>query len=289
MKTRNKLLLSASAMLVLSAGAMVTGTVAWFTATRQLNVNFSNVTVMSTQGDLDIALVPQSGYTEDDGTPGQIDIEYAATTTDISGDGITFYKPEWNIDYTAAIAMEDVTNLTNFPGYYVDFQLTISRTNTGPNDGFLVYLGDGSAVVPASSDPEDVAAANSVRVAILDEAKAVRKVLWAADDGDATYEYIAAEALATFEGLNGYEAKDAELLSDFVEGDFVLHDEISGLTHIGGNSPEIADLTKTVGDVAITEEIVTVRIWHEGTDVDSDDAAKLGQYSIVLDFYSMGF
>jgi len=51
MKTKNKVLLSATAMLVFSTGAMVTGTVAWFTASRQVSVSFSQVNVISTEGD----------------------------------------------------------------------------------------------------------------------------------------------------------------------------------------------------------------------------------------------
>lgn len=301
MKTRNKLLLSATAMLVLSAGAMVTGTVAWFTTTRQLNVNLSNVTVMSTQGDLQIALVEQAGFTPDTGTPGTLGITHAGSTTDISGDGINFYKPSWNINNTAAIAMANVTNLTNFPGYYVDFQLTISRSNTGANDGFLVYLGSNSAIVPASSDVDDVAAANSARVAILNSTKTDRKVLWAWDGADVvdpladplvpSYHYIAPEAAGTFFGLTGYEAKDATALSDFRKGNFTNHDAIDGSGHTGGNSPVIADLTNDgeVPPVAILSEVITVRIWHEGTDLDSSDIAKQGQFNVLLDFYSMGF
>ena len=288
MKTRNKLLLSASAMLVLSAGAMVTGTVAWFTTTRQLNVNLSNVTVMSTQGDLQIELVEQAGFTPNTSTPGTLGITHAGSTTDISGDGITFYKPSWNIDNSAAIAMANVTNLTNFPGYYVDFQLTVSRSNTGVNDGFLVYLGSNTAIVPASSDADDVAAAASARVAILNSARDARKVYWA-PGSDTSYNYITTGG--TFMGLTGYQSSDASDLSGFTSGAFVNHTAISGSTHINGNSPVIVDLTKTAGatPVALTTETVTVRVWHEGTDLNSSNSAKQGQFNVVLDFYSMGF
>jgi hypothetical protein len=287
MKTTNKLLLSASAMLVLSAGAMVTGTVAWFTATRQIDVNFSNVKVMTTQADLAVELVGTT-YTA---TPSQgvLDISGVdSTATDISGDGVNFYKPVWGIDEgVTALEIDEVTDLATYEGYYVEFQLEISRTNPTAENGFLVYLGDGSSIEPlVALDAEDEAAVASARVAILNEAKTSRKVLWTPDDDDLAYQYLDAAVGESAYGVDDFDLITYPAAADFLVGDFENHTAINvgNDGHEGGNSPVIADLSDPN-----ESEIITVRIWIEGTDEDTINDAKDGQFTITLDLYSMGF
>jgi hypothetical protein len=290
MKTTNKLLLSASAMLVLSAGAMVTGTVAWFTATRQIDVNFSNVKVMTTQADLAVELVG-TAYTA---TPSQgvLDISGVdSTATDISGDGVNFYKPVWDVDEgVTALAIDDVTDLSTYEGYYVEFQLKISRLNPTPENGFMVYLGENTAIEPMTTGDADVAAADSARVAILNSAKTTRKIVWTPDTDDSTYQYLDSVVSEEAYGVDDFDLvsypAESTTVDDFLVGDFVKHDTIVSTTgHSGGNSPVIADLSNPTDF-----EIITVRIWIEGTDEDTEEnTAKEGQFTITLDLYSMGF
>ncbi|MFA5236109.1 MAG: hypothetical protein WC399_04645 [Bacilli bacterium] len=290
MKTRNKLLLSASAMLVLSAGAMVTGTVAWFTATRQVDVNFSNVKVMTTQADMAVELVSAT-YTA---TPSQgvLDISGVdSTATDISGDGVNFYKPVWGIDEgVTALEIDEVTDLTTYVGYYVEFQLEITRTNPTAENGFMVYLGSGSAIEPlVDLDAEDEAAVAAARVAILDDAKTARTVLWTPDDDDASYQYLDAAVGETAYGVDDFDLlsypAESSTVDSFLVGDFINHTAINGTNngHINGNSPVIADLSTA------ETETITVRIWIEGVDEDALNIAKEGQFTITLELYSMGF
>lgn len=284
MKARTKLLVSTTAMLVLSAGAMVTGTVAWFTAVRQANVTFSNVKVISTEGDL---LVSYEGtkYTFDDATPGQLDITGTDIITDISGDGMDFYKPAFtysNPSSLAALYINDVSANTD-DAFYVEFQLKISRTNYAETNGFLVYLGSNSVIEPFSLAPADVAAAKAARVAILDDAGTTRKILWAPETGDAAYEYIVEDAMESLYDIDGYTTHDAETDSDFLVGSFTNHTEIDGLGgHQGGNSPVIADLSTA------EDEIITLRMWLEGLDEDCINDARNGFFTLTLDIYAMG-
>ncbi len=294
MKTKNKVLLSATAMLVFSTGAMVTGTVAWFTASRQVSVSFSQVNVISTEGDLEVNLVGTT-YTATPGAGTLAIAGLAATGTDISGDGVSFYKPSWNFDYSIALDMEEVTNLTSFPGYYVEFQLEVSRTNAQMENGFFVYLGSNSTIAPVTAaDDNDLAAVEMARVAILDQAKTARKVLWAPDGDDSVYTYVDAGGLTSFYGLSGYQSvayptpSTPPAVGDFIVGDFVNHNalNLAGTAHVGGNSPLIADLTND-GTDPIDSEIITVRIWIDGDDDNSSNDAKTGAFTVTLDLYAM--
>ena len=53
---KSKIIIPAAAILALSVGASVTGTVAWFTAARSVNVNVNNLAAIDTAGDLTVEL-----------------------------------------------------------------------------------------------------------------------------------------------------------------------------------------------------------------------------------------
>lgn len=281
MKTRNKLILSATAMLALSMGAMITGTVAWFTATRQATVNLSNVKVVSTQGDLQVELVG-TPYTVDTSVQGTLGLTGTDVVTDVSSNGITFYKPAFYDSLsTQALYIDDVTAEED---HFVDFQLTISRSDPTNTAGFLVYLGANSVIEAYDElEPADVAAANSARVSILNQARDARKFLWAPVDDETSYSFIEAGTGPIY-GVSGYDLADAELESDFHAGVIATHTGINGTNdgHTGGDSPVIADLT-TAGS-----EVITVRIWIEGTDSDCTNDAKNGFFTLTLDLYALG-
>lgn len=274
-------------MLVLSTGAMVTGTVAWFTAVRQATVNFSSVQVQSSEGDLQVAYVAgPEAYTADTSVQGIIDLTGTEVVTDISGDGLAYYKPTWAIGNTIAAAINDVTSdIAGLPltGYYVDFQLSLTNSNAATP--IKVYLGENSVVTPVSVAEADVAAANSVRVAILDSTRTTRNLLWAPEIGDATYNYItpatAGTSLYTVDAFTL--APSSALLTSFINGPFTNYTGVSGEDHTGGNSPVLADLT------TVDATIITVRVWIEGEDVDCTNTAKNGFFELTLDLYALGY
>ncbi len=53
---KSKIIIPAAAILALSVGASITGTVAWFTAARSVNVNVNNLAAIDTAGDLSVEL-----------------------------------------------------------------------------------------------------------------------------------------------------------------------------------------------------------------------------------------
>ena len=55
---KSKIIIPAAAILALSVGASVTGTVAWFTAARSVNINVNNLAAIDTAGDLSVVLKP---------------------------------------------------------------------------------------------------------------------------------------------------------------------------------------------------------------------------------------
>ena len=53
---KSKLIVPALAIIAFSTAASITGTVAWFTANRQVTINAGNYTVVKTSADLDCDL-----------------------------------------------------------------------------------------------------------------------------------------------------------------------------------------------------------------------------------------
>src|SRR5574344_262779 len=98
MKNRKKMVLALTALTAVTAGAATTSTLAWFTTTRTASVQFTDVGIYS-QGNLGVKYVAlTSGLSATPTTSNNsISLDGLATAaTDISGDGITFYKPDWN-------------------------------------------------------------------------------------------------------------------------------------------------------------------------------------------------
>ena len=58
---KSKIIIPAAAILALSVGASVTGTVAWFTAARTVSFGVSNMAVINTAGDLGVSLTAGTG------------------------------------------------------------------------------------------------------------------------------------------------------------------------------------------------------------------------------------
>ena len=57
MKKRNKVVMALAALTAVTAGVATTSTLAWFTTTRSVSVNFSNLAVKTGSGSLQVAYV----------------------------------------------------------------------------------------------------------------------------------------------------------------------------------------------------------------------------------------
>ena len=60
---KSKIIIPAAAILALSVGASVTGTVAWFTASRTATISANNLAAINTAGDLNVSLAKGNGTT----------------------------------------------------------------------------------------------------------------------------------------------------------------------------------------------------------------------------------
>jgi hypothetical protein len=292
MDKKNKILLSSVALLLVSGTAVTAGTFAWFTTVRSATISYSSATVKTDSGNLNVAYKSSlNTLAVNDATPGVIALAGANKVTDISGDGVSFYKPVWNsydTNATLADSIEDVSSTAD--GYFIDFTVTISRTNVNSEaKGMYVYLGQGTSI--SAVDPgnqADVDAANAARLAVVNyddrtsEGTAATNFIWARNP-DANSQYISlAETGTSAYGVDGYQLTSVTADND---GDLLYSGAIKNApTPASSVLPKIADLSFDGATPLITEDI-TFRVWLEGVKV--QNSARGGVFKVNLDLYAL--
>jgi len=278
MNNKNKLLLTSIGLVVLSGIAATSSTFAWFTTTRTASISYSSATVTTSESNLLIKYVSSNNA----GT-GPLDGQIVANTTDatnslvltgvneitdISGDGVSFYKPIWSATAGTASAINEVLVAD---GNWVDFTIEITRDNTNP---MKVYLGAGTEITPVDAGiPAHVQAVKAARLAVIDDSNAV-KFFYAPDATDTAHEYLGVGTTAY--GVNGFEVLTSAkpVLNTFTTASTIANANLTGSL--------IADLplgTDTVN--------VTFRAWLEGVDADAINTAIGGVFKIDLKLYGL--
>lgn len=298
MKLKNKILLAASGLLVLSGAAATTGAFAWFTATRTATVAGTGYKVQSNTTDLSItASLSDGGESTDTGTiEGQsVTFSTAYNLTDVSGDGVTFVKADFDSDnkikgYTALS-----TQKADGAGYSYWIDITLTFTATGARQ-LGIFISD--YTFSASTDGEIYKAG---RVAFLNSDKTTLLGYAAPLGADATPMYV---------------RKNSESEPPYKET------AVSGLGPEKVHTPSVSDSPKTFdlvtdGWVSTTPEPswtfatngyigstskgtdgtdtlnVVERIWLEGTDAscggeNNNDSANLGKsFGLDINFYGV--
>ncbi|MCH3976654.1 MAG: hypothetical protein LKE36_03535 [Bacilli bacterium] len=292
MDKKNKILLSSVALLLVSGTAVTAGTFAWFTTVRSATISYSSATVKTNSGNLIVAYKSSlNTLAVNDATPGVIALAGANKVTDISGDGVSFYKPVWNAhdtDRTLADSIEDVSSTAD--GNFIDFTVTISRTNVDPEtNGMYVYLGQDTSISAVDpGNPADVEAANAARLAVVNyddrtsEGTAATNFIWALNP-DANSQYISlAETGTSAYGVDGYQLTSVTADND---GDLLYSGAIKNApTPASSVLPKIADLSFDGATPLITEDI-TFRVWLEGVKV--QNSARGGVFKVNLDLYAL--
>lgn len=97
---KSKIIIPAAAILALSVGASVTGTVAWFTAARTASFTGNNLAVVNAAGDLSVTLSAVTGCTIQDGK--SVNLTYLR---DASFDGTNVYVADLSQDGTKIIGL----------------------------------------------------------------------------------------------------------------------------------------------------------------------------------------
>ena len=177
-----------ASLVVLSGAAAISGTFAWFQTSRTINLTFSDAEVRSRDSNLNVKFLGSLNTLDESSTAtgtvasnsGIYDIKLVTKdnskfVTDISGDGINFYKldntaaryanPETNklkgVSWLIPSAIDDVTPTTtgSADGLMLDFTLELSRTQLTANysDDLLVYLGSGTKIEPVTAEGGDAA------------------------------------------------------------------------------------------------------------------------------------
>lgn len=170
MNKKNKGLLALIGLVVLSAAAATGSTFAWFTTVRSATISFTSATVETKDNDLSVkylsslnSLNVTTNYSVNEGK-GVNNVVFSGLNkiTDISGDGLNFYKPLWSAydpgDASLADRIEDIdlsykdehgAVRKSADGYLVDFTLEIARGINfyGPND-LNIYFDRGTNISP---------------------------------------------------------------------------------------------------------------------------------------------
>lgn len=277
MNKKNKVLITSIGLALFSGIAATSSTFAWFSAVQNASVSFNSATVEYEENNLSVAYKSSlnTGITAG-GTANALTLTGANMVTDISGNGLNFYKPLWNaaLDSPSARVAYDIVQVgeTVADGYYIDFTLTISRSSIGTS-GMKVYLGNGTEIAAVTSaDSEDEQAVLGSRLAVLDSLGTV--ILVYAPDADGSYNYITP---ATGESLYSVADFDSVALTGVVNS-FATYTTV---TAADAGTVAIADLsTATTADV-------TFRAWLEGEDADTINDAIGGVFNIVLKIYGL--
>lgn len=281
MNKKNKVLLGAIGLVLLSGIAATSSTFAWFTTVRTASISYSEATVQSSDGNLAIeylsSLNTWSGAPSYDAAANKVTIAGANKVTDISGDGKTFYKPVWTTPVTAASSIETVPTTGDSgvaDGFYIDFTVRLSRDNAVAENGLKVYLGTGTTIAPKdSSNDKDTGAVKAARLAVIDHEGDV-KVRWAPEE-ETGAKYITTGTSSLY-GVSGFETTTD---SNYKHGEITSADSKAAADQAGFL---VADLSKNVAN----QRDVTFRIWLEGEDSDCDNDILGGVFNVNIALYT---
>ena len=274
MNKKNKGLLTSVGLAVLSGIAATGSTFAWFTTTRTATISYSSATVVSKQSNLQVTYVSSSNTwstvpsTE---ATNSLTLLGGNEVTDISGDGIDFYKPVWSAVEDQASSIGVVSTVE---GFYIDFTVAVSIDN---DSSMNVYLGENTAITAVSAgDPKDQKAVLASRMAVLDASE--ENVLLTYAPSDTTHQYITAGATGvdSLYGIDGFTTATTDSLNGFTtyttQAQATADDDSVVLATLSSGTPS-ADLT--------------FRAWIEGEDLDAVNAAIGGIFNIDIELYGL--
>ena len=270
MKLKNKILLAASGLLILSGAAATTGTFAWFTANNTAEIKSTGLTVATNTAGLklevqDTSVTENSGYSKLTGTTDEKGKTYTFDTannklTDVSSnDGINFVKATIDTSIDNNGVSGSVNEKAELP-YVMEFTLTFS---TIPNDQRMaVYISSKSNFTKSTKTTGDKDISKGFRLAILDfQNKLVAYCAPSYDKKNQKADTVASDITANY--LVG---KDEKVVTTdkFIGSEYFTSTE----DYYGGDEEAVA-ITKPgyLGTIDSEKNLVLkARIWLEGTD-----------------------
>lgn len=283
MKNKKLALFGTLGLVVASGASMASTTFAWFTTNRNATLTFGSATIQNKQADLKVSFLGSENGLSNLGSDNEIILTGLNRVTDISGDGLSFYKPVWSATKTNSGLGPDyipstIREVTSADDYYVDMLLKVELLSSVTNpDGFKVYLGAGTKIAPVDADNvHDVYAVEAVRMAIIEYDDATRSnpevIETYAPSVETSPTYLAANLSQSAYEYAGYELKEADLNSEA----FVTETKQADATY------QIADLTSE------SETYIGFRFWIEGTDEEAvKEKALGGMFKVNLDIYAL--
>lgn len=289
MKKNRKLLLMTSLMLGVTAIATSTATYAWFTMNKNAFVNIDEVKA-TTDGDLEIIAYTTGNMPTTDYESDSIVSQTGDSLTDVSGDGVSFYKPTFSDTTNSTAVGVRTISYANKTGFYSEYSVVLRHKKQG-----LVYMGADSAVTAGAQGLELFKAA---RVGIFDRgtkdnsalAASDMKVVFAAGtSADTRGKHLTG---ATFPTLDvGYFNSASAVAGEKYYQGFANRDATAAGYAIAANpttkySPVIATLAaNATGETGYYYAVVTIRVWIEGEDAACIDANKPGSFDVNIHFY----
>ncbi len=311
MKIKNKILLAASGLLVLSAAAAGTGTYAWFVANNSgtLGTTFH---AASNNPELKFTVTPTDTVHLNGGlaeagslaniTPVTSDGEQKSADsklTDVSSNGKTFWKASLSngsvdslSDKTTPYTVQGMESTSTAP-YYYEFALTFSHTLT--NLPMAVFLSSGSSItaVTATGDgaveqqEKNDKLAGCMRAAIVDSTKNNLLAYYAPNETiDNTYKfYDGADKTTNHKELNVTNLGFATGYNqNLLDSTYVT--DVTDMTYQADTTNATSTKPGYLGTLAANNGTLTVylRIWIEGEDADCDNTAIDGVVNAQFKF-----
>ena len=307
---KSKIIIPAAAILALSVGASVTGTVAWFTASRTVSATVNNLAAINTAGDLGVEILSEGlvgatkksansvnlSYLQDASYDAGADKAYVSTLNN-DGSLVTGTRlVEKDAYKTVAVT---VSNTTTYESVFVvnQWQAEFSTSSTATN---YLYFNPSKATSKINEETTDSSVFKSIRVAMNNVGESLYTV-WTPSTGDAFYYVKGAGTLATAQKstLPADPAGYGELVGQYSETNHLSKDGDAtvseGLTKTVAES-NTALLSKTLkGGETPSKPKIRFTVWFEGLDpnciagkddISTTEAAKVIR-SLTLGFYAV--
>lgn len=270
MNNKTKIMLGLSILTAGTLAAGATGTFAWFTTNKTATATYQKVTVVGTQGNLNVAIegvTTGTGSTKESGT--NVFAE-GGTISDVSSkDGLTFYQPDWKNQAGNDQEVNTVKNVSDKQGYFVQYLINVSNAST---EGSAITAKLTGLTITATKDGESADLAKWVRVAVLPGAtKKTDKNFLEKGAAEATLYQTDTSLNSYVDGTATTEDKKMNINTTTIfEAKSVLDKELSIDTELKANKENSAN--------------IGVAVWVEGTSATSQDAIKQAQISVALTF-----
>lgn len=307
MKLNRKLFISSLGLLGLSAVAMSTATYAWFTVDKTASMT-ATATIKAEAG-VEIGNLASGGHTAHDYTSsGTIELG-AHELTDISGNGVSFFKPVFASDNIAFSAVDTIGYSSDaklgWAGNYITVALTFRS-----NKPYHVLVGQSTDIIEGALAP-------AARIALFDGGKVstanttptlanLKQVLYSGDAPEYFISADTAESTVTHTGTGddlevatGYSTWDA--VQDDSETTTLVHSDVvdskygtlalaktAGLNSLTVLQDEGGTYTVGTGATAKTfpnfTGTVIATIWVDGVDPECVNSIINGSLTVTLPF-----